>query len=189
METTDNQSAVAPIVPPAVIAAATADARSADATTENPAGRPADVPTVIDWNLEATQFIEFAHELYTPLWPSLDKVYTPAVRARVATRAAPVFKKYDFNLAKLFGRYGDEIMLGAVLVPLVPATLAAIRHDRLMMEAAAKGSTNAQAQVPAQAQTATVAAAPGAAATPAVAAASSPLDRFNDASADSPHKA
>ena len=83
-----------------------------------------------DWPNESRQLVAFLCTSIVPLWPSLGKVYTPETQTSIAAALAPVLQKYNFDLGRLFGRFGPEIGFAMVALPLVIPTLEAIKHDR-----------------------------------------------------------
>jgi hypothetical protein len=90
-----------------------------------------------DWNAEAADLVQFTRELLVATWDRLEPVWTPDKCVRLSRALAPVMEKYDFSL----GRFGPEIMLAAVGLPLGIATLQVIR-------APAPGQPAPGAQVP-----------------------------------------
>lgn len=99
---------------------------------DDPAAQP---PAPVDHTAEARELIDFAHAALVPLYPSLDKVYTDDVRQRIAVAGGRLLKKYNVDMAALFGEWGEEIGFALVALPLIVPTVQAIRADR---EAAAK---------------------------------------------------
>jgi hypothetical protein len=94
-------------------------------------GAPSEAPPApVDRAAEATDLVEFCSTLLFPLWPRLETVYLPAVRARLAGAAVPLMAKYDFSLSDFFKAWMPEIGFAMVAVPLVTPTLQAIRADR-----------------------------------------------------------
>jgi hypothetical protein len=153
------------IVPADVLAAAAVDAE-APASPVAAAAQSTVAP--IDYATEAREIIEFAHAMFTPLWPSLGTVYTDDVRARIIATAAPLMEKYKFTL----GVIGPELAFVLVTAPLVYPTIAAVKHDneKRRTEARAKATPIGES-----------AAAPAAVAAPA-AAVDSPLAAFPNVS-------
>ena len=135
METDNN---AAGLVPPDLLAAAAADAAASN--PETPAAPDAPPAAAADPAAESKTLIEFAYGLFSPVYPSLAKVYTPETRANLAAAAAPVLAKYGFSMGKL----GPEVMLALAIVPLIAPTIQAIRADR----AAAAPEKPAAAVVP-----------------------------------------
>jgi hypothetical protein len=131
---------------PAILAAAAALDREAALIEEAGAAAPGAAPIApeaIDWTEEAAQLVTFATEMFFPLYPRLETVWTPAKLNALEGRLALVLKKYDLSLAKLLGKYGPEIMLAMVLVPSVMPTARAIRADLADLKAKAKEAARA----------------------------------------------
>lgn len=125
------------MVAPDLIAAAAADAASVDmpAAAAVPGAPAAAAP--VDHKAEALDLLQFATGLLFPLYPSLEKVYTPAVITKLADASGPLLAKYGLSMEALFGRFGPEIGFAIVAVPLIAPTVAAIRADRAERKAAA----------------------------------------------------
>lgn len=127
-----------PLEDPAVLAAAAAlDREVAHLDELGALAAPGAPPELVDWNEEAAQFVTFATEMFFPLYPRLESVWTPAKLAALKARLAPVLKKYDLTLAKLFGKWGPEILLALVFVPQILPTVKAVRADLRDLKAAA----------------------------------------------------
>lgn len=105
-------------------------------------------PEPLDPVQEARDLLDFAYDSLTPIYPSLEKVYTPAVRDRIARSGGKLLAKYGVSLADIFGAWGEEIAFAMVVLPLVVPTVQAIRADR---EAAAAPAPAKPAQPPANA--------------------------------------
>jgi hypothetical protein len=127
----------APAPDPLATAAAALDVEAARVEEGAAApGAPIEAPPApVDRAAEATDLVEFCSTLLFPLWPRLEQVYLPAVRARLAGAAVPLMAKYDFSLADFFKAWMPEIGFAMVAVPLVTPTLQAIRADRLERKA------------------------------------------------------
>lgn len=72
-----------------------------------------------------------------PLFPSLEKIYTPEVIAAVGTAAQPLCEKHGWLQNGIGGKYGEEIMFLVVTAPLAYATYGGVQND-LAARAAAK---------------------------------------------------
>lgn len=101
----------------------------------DPAAQPAPPPA--DPVEDAREIIEFACVSIFPLYPSLENVYTPSVRDRIAHALSRVLVKYGVTLADIFGAWSEEIALAMVTLPLVIPTIQAIKADRAKAEAKA----------------------------------------------------
>ena len=129
------------LVAPDILAAAAADAATASEGATAPAaaalpGAPA-VAAPVDHKAEALDLLRFATGLLFPLYPSLEKVYTPAVVAKLADASGPLLAKYGLSMESMLGRFGPEIGFAIVAVPLIKPTVEAIRADRVPPAAAA----------------------------------------------------
>lgn len=129
----------------AAIARAAAEVDAATAAELNPPDPNAPTVEPIDYTQEARELIDFAHASLTPLYPSLDRVYTPEVRQRIAVAGGRVLQKYGVSMADLFAQWAPEISFVIVVVPLVYPTVQAIRHDRAAASAPAKAAEDARA--------------------------------------------
>lgn len=107
----------------------------------------------VDYLAEATDCIEFAYDMFSPLYPSLQPIYTADVRERIAQRAAPLMEKYGVTLGVL----GPELSFLITVAPLIIPTVKAIRHDQAQIRAAQQSGTETPPPAPIGA-----AAAPGA---------------------------
>ena len=108
-------------------------------------------PVVVDWNAESRDLVEFAAELFFPLWPRLATVWTEEALI-VDGRLAAVLKKRGLNMERILGQWGAEIMLAAAIVPAVVPTVQAIKADNADHRAAEKtGAAPVKAATPAAA--------------------------------------
>jgi len=130
----DKPAAAAPasLTPAHILAEAAADVPAAPGAPVLPGIVPL-VPA-LNHAADANDLVEFAGDLFFPIYPQLAGVYTPDHRRRIADRLAPVMKKYNVDL----GALGPEIMLAVALVPLIVPTVAAIRAGRAADNAPAK---------------------------------------------------
>jgi hypothetical protein len=80
-----------------------------------------------------------------PFYPSLDQVYTPEVRDRLARTLTPVLSKYGISIPGLFGRWKEEIDFAFIAVPVAIATARAVKLENAA-RAAAKKAPAAPAQ-------------------------------------------
>ena len=80
----------------------------------------------IDYQAEARDIVGLARMGLVITWPSLEEVYTDDKCERLAQALAPVLEKYAFDL----GRFGPELGLAVVAIPLAAQTYAAIRAER-----------------------------------------------------------
>lgn len=103
------------------------DAQGATAPGATP--EPA-APAGPDYLTEARGLVDFMIGVAKPLYPSLERVYTKEACDKLAAAAAPVMEKYGMSLGELFKRWGPEINLAFVALPLTLQTLQAVREDR-----------------------------------------------------------
>jgi hypothetical protein len=73
--------------------------------------------------------LELALPLIGPMYPSLETIYTPDVRAQVAATLGPLLAKYGVNLEDMGGRYREEIAAAFVCGPIAIATYKGIKAD------------------------------------------------------------
>jgi hypothetical protein len=78
---------------------------------------------------EARSVIDLGVELAVPFYASLEAVYTPEVRDRLARAAAPLLKKYNISLGSIFARYKEEIDFAFVALPILLQTGRAIAQE------------------------------------------------------------
>jgi hypothetical protein len=119
--------ASAPLIDASIIAAARADAAPAPAAPGS-IDKPIDRSIVasVDHAAAAVSLVELAAVMLFPLWPSLSNVYPIEKRTAIAEALGPVLKKYNIDLNAL----PPELVLAIVLVPTLPAAVAAVRADR-----------------------------------------------------------
>lgn len=121
------------------IAQLAAEAAAVDAETAPPTLPPAgaEPPALaVDPVAEAADLIRFAVALFVPLYPSLAAVYTEPAQGRLAQAAGPVMAKYGWTMGGLFEKWGPEINLAIVGIPLAIETSKAIRADTVARTAA-----------------------------------------------------
>lgn len=114
----------------------------------NPDDPTAQPPAPVDHTQEARDLVEFAYTSLEPLYPSLAKVYTEEARQRIAVAGGRLLRKYNVDMAAIFGQWGDEIAFAMVALPLVVPTVQAIRADRAKAEAIAKAPPPAHPNPP-----------------------------------------
>lgn len=125
---------------PGVLAAAAALDREAAALESGAvtiAGAVAAAPVDVDWIQEAGHFTTFAREMFFPLYPRLEQVWTEKKIEALNGRLAVVLQKHDITLLKILGKWGPEIMLAAVIVPSVLPSYKAIAQDLADLKAQA----------------------------------------------------
>lgn len=88
-----------------------------------------------------------ARTVLAPLYPSLERVYTDGVIQNLSQAAAPVMQKYGVTSGGVLEKFGPEITLAVVAVPVALETVKAIRHDNEQRKAAQeKEAANETAQ-------------------------------------------
>lgn len=73
--------------------------------------------------------LEMAAPMVEPLYPSVAAVYTPEVCAQVGAALGPVMAKYGIDLGAWGGRFKEELTALFVCLPIVGATVKAIKAD------------------------------------------------------------
>ena len=101
--------------------------------TASAAADPGQVPekdvTPPDVAAEVAALVKTVADLLTPAFPSLGLIYTPETCDRLGAAAAPVMEKYGWTVGEVFGKWGPEIGLAVAALPVVVATVKAVRHD------------------------------------------------------------
>lgn len=101
------------------------------------AGAPAEpLAPAIDYLQEARDVVQFWAMLITSVGPSLVEIYDPATCERLAVALGPVMAKYQFDLS----RWGPELVLAAVALPLTVRTARAVSHENRLRRAEAEAS-------------------------------------------------
>jgi hypothetical protein len=83
----------------------------------------------LDVAAEVAALLLTAAGLLSPAFPSLGTIYTEPTCRRLGDAAAPVMEKYGLSVGGLFERWGLEITLAAVALPVALATVQGIRSD------------------------------------------------------------
>ncbi len=94
-------------------------------------------PAPVDDTKDAREFIDFVVDSLAAAWPWLNQIYDQDAKARLTAAAAPVMKKYDFNLDTLFATWGAEVRLAAVALPLGARTWLGVKDYRAHLAAEA----------------------------------------------------
>ncbi|HYD63319.1 MAG TPA: hypothetical protein VEC35_23385 [Noviherbaspirillum sp.] len=87
---------------------------------------------------EARDLIQFGLSLFAPLYPSLERIYTPDKQERLAQVTGPLMAKYNLSLGAIFEKWGPEINFAIVALPLAAETAKAIKADNAARKAAAE---------------------------------------------------
>jgi hypothetical protein len=95
-------------------------------------------PAGVDYMAEARDLVQFWRMLISSVGPSLSDIYDDATCDRLAAALGPVMAKYNFDLS----RFGPELVLAAVAIPLTIRTYRAIgmENKRRAAEAKAKAA-------------------------------------------------
>jgi len=115
------------------IAAILAEAQATDAETAP--GAPIDPnapppPPAPDYLGDAAGLVDIVAESVGAFWPSTAAVLDEKARGRIAKPLSRVMEKHGWDMAALFGKWGEEIQLGFVLAQLAVPLAKAIRADR-----------------------------------------------------------
>jgi hypothetical protein len=102
--------------------AATADAALSVASPEAAAAQS-------DPAGEVASLLQVVAGILSPAFPSLAGVYDEPTCKRLGEAAAPVLVKYDLSVGQLFERWGAEITLAAVALPVTLATWRGVKAD------------------------------------------------------------
>lgn len=78
---------------------------------------------------EVAALLSVVAGMLSPLFPSLPGIYDQATCRKLGDAAAPVLEKYDVSVGGVFERWGAEITLAAVALPVAIATAQAIKSD------------------------------------------------------------
>lgn len=97
------------------------DAAAPDAAASNAAA--ADVPA------EVAALLQTVSAMLTPAFPCLAEIYTVDTCRQLGEAAAPVLDKYGLSMDGLFERWGAEITLASVALPVGAATWAGVKAD------------------------------------------------------------
>lgn len=84
---------------------------------------------------ELTTVLQLASSLFFPLFPSLQKIYTPEACATLAGAMVPVMVRRGWSVAGMLAGWGEEITLAIVAIPLAMSTSQAIKADIAAAEA------------------------------------------------------
>jgi len=107
-------------------------------------------PLPVDNVAELRAAFALAVGILTPAFPWLPTVYTDPQLDALAGATAGVCAKYGWNMGDLFGRWGPEIHLLVVVLPLGAQTVAAHKaHRAALAKAADQAATHAEDTPPA----------------------------------------
>lgn len=105
---------------------ASIEAEAAPAPAPGTPGAPAPV----DVAAECKMLTDFAFDTLSPWYPNTCAAWTPEKRAALTTALVPLATKYGFTLGTLFDRWGPEVALAMVVVPMIGPTMQGLRADR-----------------------------------------------------------
>lgn len=104
-------------------------------------------PVPVDYQAECSLLVTFAFDTLTPFYPNTCGAWSPEKRTALVAACVPLATKYGFTLGSLFDRWGPEIGLAMVVLPMVGPTMAGLRADR-KLSAVEQGATVPRAPIP-----------------------------------------
>lgn len=142
MSLIQEASPPAPVVDPALLAAAQQLEAPAAAPTVAPgdassSATPASIaaPGAINWRRDALE-IWRCIAMLGMAFPRVAQVYTPEVLDRLADAWAPVLERHNLD----FGKFAIYFTAGIATLPVLGATVQAIKADRADMKAAERAA-------------------------------------------------
>lgn len=78
---------------------------------------------------ELAALLSIVTGLFSPVFPSLEKIYTPPTVQRLADSFVPVMVKRGWTTGGILGRFGEEFAFAAVVIPIAIATTKGIKED------------------------------------------------------------
>ncbi|MDW5417053.1 hypothetical protein R6242_10800 [Iodobacter sp. CM08] len=97
---------------------------------------------------EAKMILTIARESFVGIYPSLAAIYTDDRIERIAVAAGPLLAKYNLSSGGILEKWGPEIGLAVVALPIAQETIKGVRQDR----AAAKEQAEKEAAANEQAR-------------------------------------
>ena len=82
----------------------------------------------------------------SPMFPTLQRVYTPNNIKALATTAIPVMQKHGWSLSGAMSKWGAELALAAVAIPLGIQTYQAVNADMAAMKKAKEEAEKKKAE-------------------------------------------
>lgn len=118
------------------------EAVAVDAENAQPAVEPVAAEPVQPVNeaAEIVGLLTILAGLFTPVFPSLAKIYTPQTVQSLADAAVPVMQKRGWTTGEFLGKWAAELALAAVAVPVALATVQGVRADLAAAKAAEKAA-------------------------------------------------
>lgn len=121
--------------------AAQIEAETAPPVTDEQGETQAEEVTPLDYNQESRDLLDFSLAALAPLYPCLEKVYTPDKVEKLAGAMARVMEKYQFSGFAFLTAYAPEIGLVIVAGPLLRDTVKAIREEKKAAQVDAPSDT------------------------------------------------
>lgn len=84
---------------------------------------------VVSEHAEIVGLLTLAAALASPMFPSIEKIYTPETIDSIATAAVPVLVKRGWSVGSALGKYGEELALLSVVLPVGFATYKGVMGD------------------------------------------------------------
>lgn len=78
---------------------------------------------------ELAALLQIVTGLFSPVFPSLAKIYTPDTVRNLSESFVPVMIKHGWSTGGILGRFGEEFAFCAVAVPVAVATYKGITAD------------------------------------------------------------
>lgn len=113
------------------------DAENAPPTVDPVAAEPAQP---VNEAAEIVGLLTILAGLFTPVFPSLSKIYTPETVQSLADAAVPVMNKHGWTTGEFMGKWAAELALAAVAVPVALATVQGVRADIAAAKATEKAA-------------------------------------------------
>lgn len=79
---------------------------------------------------ECELLVSFAFDTLAPWYPATCAAWTPEKRAALKTALVPLAGKYGFSLAGMFDKWGPEVGLALVVVPMIGPTMQGLAADK-----------------------------------------------------------
>lgn len=105
------------------------EAAAVEAAAAPAAAPDADAPPPADVPAEVAALVKMVAGMLTPAFPCLAEIYNEATCQQLGAAAAPVMDKYGLSVGGLFDRWGAEITLAAVALPVGLATMKGVKAD------------------------------------------------------------
>lgn len=102
---------------------------------------PVETPAPVDPVVEVRGWIDMALAAAVPMYPDLDRIYTPDAKDRLAKATAALLAKYNMTTGDLMGKYKEEIEFGLIAIPLGFVTFQVVKASNAKRAAEAKAKT------------------------------------------------